>query len=423
MSSGTLKDISIPVFTGVIGYVINWTGVWMLFHPIQFTGFRLPGLAPLARLLPRKLQEIPGIMHGGLGWQGIIPSRAAKMGSISVDKGIAKLGSPGEFYDQLEPEQIAEHIITTSQRDIREVVERIMRREHSRLWGDLPPQIREAVHARVQQQLPDIVREVTGEIGHNIDQLLDVKVMTIAHLERHPALMNRLFLDVGRRELRLMINFGFVFGFVLGIPVIFITQAVPHWWMLPICGVIVGWTTNLLGMKLIFEPIEPRQYGPLKMHGLFLRRQPEVAEVYAKLVSQEIVTLKNIGDHLLNGPRADRTRSMLETALRPAVDRATGPARAAVRVAMGTREYDQIRDSVAIEAVDYTVTPFGDPEFNKIEAEKIRKLLARRVGELPYNDFVEMLRSAIKEDEWMLYAHGAVLGFGAGLVHLGIFGA
>jgi hypothetical protein len=41
---------------------------------------------------------------------------------------------------------------------------------------------------------------------------------------------------------------------------------------------------------------------------------------------------------------------------------------------------------------------------------------------LPYPDFVELLRSAIKEDEWMLYAHGAVLGFGAGLLHLAIFG-
>ena len=26
-----------------------------------------------------------------------------------------------------------------------------------------------------------------------------------------------------------------------------------------------------------------------------------------------------------------------------------------------------------------------------------------------------MLRSAMKEDEWLLYLHGAVLGFGAGL--------
>jgi uncharacterized membrane protein YheB (UPF0754 family) len=425
VSSETLKLISIPVFTGVIGYIINWSGVWMLFHPLEFHGFKLPGLAPLARLLPRKLQEIPGIMHGGVGWQGIIPSRAAKMGSIAVDKGIAKLarGGLGEFYQQLEPDKIAEHILATAQRDIHDVVERIMEREHQQLWHDLPPRVREAVHARVQQQLPDIVRSVTDEIGTNIDQLLDVKLMTIDHLEKNPELVNRIFLDVGKRELNLMIRFGFVFGFVLGIPVAVITHFAPEWWLLPVLGVIVGWTTNLLGMQLIFEPVEPRKIGPITMHGLFLRRKPEVAEVYAKIIADDVVTLSNMGDALLHGPRADRTRRMLEDALRPAVDRATGPARSAVRIAMGAREYDAIRESVAVEAVEYTLTPLTDPVFNRAQSERIRTLLAARMREMPYQDFVEMLRSAIKEDEWMLYAHGAVLGFGAGLVHLAIFGA
>jgi hypothetical protein len=37
-------------------------------------------------------------------------------------------------------------------------------------------------------------------------------------------------------------------------------------------------------------------------------------------------------------------------------------------------------------------------------------------------DFSEMLRTVIKEDEWLLYLHGAVLGFGAGLIHLALFG-
>src|SRR4051795_11196849 len=102
----------------------------MLFYPVRFAGFRMPGLAPLVTLLPRRVQQVPGFMHGAVGWQGIIPSRAAKMGSIAVDKGIAKLGSPAEFYRQLDPEQIAEQIIESSRDEIQDVVERIMQREH-----------------------------------------------------------------------------------------------------------------------------------------------------------------------------------------------------------------------------------------------------------------------------------------------------
>ena len=108
--------------------------------------------------------------------------------------------------------------------------------------------------------------------------------------------------------------------------------------------------------------------------------------------------------------------------MRPAVDRSVGRIQPAVRVAVGAREYDAIRASVATEAVEYTMTPLGDPEFNRRQAAAIRKLFAERMRELPYPDFAEMLRTAMREDEWLLYLHGAVLGFGAGLLHLAIFG-
>jgi uncharacterized membrane protein YheB (UPF0754 family) len=422
MDSELISALTIPIFSGVIGYATNWSGVWMLFYPLTFKGLRIGGLKQLAQILPRKIQQIPGVMHGAVGWQGIIPSRAAKMGSIAVDKGIEKVGSPSEFYEQLEPEQIAEHILATAQGDIRELVDRTMRRERPELWDDLPPRIKEAVFERVERQLPEIVHDVTDQIGENIDQLLDIKLMVIRHIEEHPELANEIYLEVGKRELRFIIRFGFFFGFLLGIPTVGLVHAVPHWWVLPIAGTVVGWVTNWIAIWMIFEPVEPRKIGPFTVHGLFLRRQEEAADVYAEIISDDVVTLENIGDELLNGPRSDRTRHMIITALRPAVDRATGIARPAVRVAVGSQEYDAIRESIATEGVDYTMTPLTDPEFNERQSERIRELIARRMRELAPSDFSEMLRSAMKEDEWLLFLHGAVLGFGAGLLHLAIFG-
>jgi uncharacterized membrane protein YheB (UPF0754 family) len=421
-TSDWVKLVSIPFFTGAIGWLINWTGLLMLFNPVRFHGIRIPGLQDLSTVLPRKLQEVPGIMQGGIGWQGIVPARAAKMGSIAVDKAIAKLGTPAEFYRQLEPDEIARHIVQTFGSEVPAIVDRTMRREHPGLWQDLPERARQAVYARVQEQLPGIVRQITDEIGLYIDQLLDPKLMVIDHFDRNPALVNRIFRDVGRRELRLMVNFGFLFGFLFGIPVAIADHFAKEWWLLPILGVIVGWVTNLLGMKVIFEPVRARRLGPLTLHGLFLRRQDEVADVYGGIIADDVITLENVGTFLLEGPRADRTRQMLEEALLPAIDRAAGPARAAVRVAVGTRAYDSIRESVAQEAVDYTMSPFRDPDLSARQSDQIRSLVAERTRELPPEDFVEMLRSAIREDEWMLYLHGAVMGLAGGFIHLAIFG-
>jgi uncharacterized membrane protein YheB (UPF0754 family) len=394
----------------------------MLFYPVKFAGWRMPGLGRLAPLLPRRIQQIPGVMQGGVGWQGIIPSRAAKMGSIAVDKGIAKLGSPTDFYNQLEPEAIAQHICETASEDIREVVDQIMIREYPDTWPNTPKRIREAVHTRVQQQLPDIVRTVTDEIGAHIDQLLDVKLMVIRRIEEHPEMANRIYLEVGRRELRFIINFGFFFGALQGVPLVFLTNAVPQWWVLPIGGVIIGWVTNWVALWMIFEPVEPRRIGPLKLHGLFIRRQPEVSEVYGEIIAEDIVTLRNMGEELLQGPSSDRTRQMIEDAMRPAVDRAAGPARLALQVAMGSSQYETIRESLATDAVDYTMTPLTDPEFNRRQSAAMKQLITDRMRELPHADFSELLRSAMREDEWLLLLHGAVLGFVAGCIHLAIFG-
>lgn len=414
--------LTIPLFTGVVGWLINWSGLVMLFAPLRFHGVRVPGMKELASVLPRKVQEVPGVLQGGIGWQGIVPARAAKMGSIAVDKAIAKLGTPAEFYQQLEPEKIAEHIVTVFRPEIPELVDHVMSAEHPRLWRDLPPAVKEAVYHRVQAQLPSVVGRVTTEIGIHIDQLLDPKIMVIDHFQDNPGLVVRIFRDFGQRELDLMVRFGFIFGFLLGIPVAVVDSIFHQGWLLPVLGVVVGWITNALGMWLIFEPTEPKRILGIRWHGLFLKRQSQAAEVYAQIIADDVITLERIGDFLLDGPRGDRTRQMLATALRPAIDQAAGPARGALRVAMGPNRFDTIRDSVAEEAVGRTLTPFKDPEFSARQAEKIRVLVAQRTKELPPRDFVDMMRSAIKEDEWMLYAHGAIMGAAGGLLHLAVFG-
>ena len=178
---------------------------------------------------------------------------------------------------------------------------------------------RELVHRRVQEQLPDIVSELTVEIGENIDQLVDVKLMVIKRFD--PELANRVFLDMGQRELKFIQNFGFLFGFALGIPVAILTHFVTFWWLLPILGVLVGYATNWVALWMIYEPAEPEQWGPVRVHGLFIRRQHDVAEVYARIVADEILTVSEFGIRAAPrpavGPHAGTDRALDATGHRP----------------------------------------------------------------------------------------------------------
>ena len=414
--------ISIPLFTGVIGYITNWTGVLMLFKPLRFHGIKLPLPKVIFPILPKRVQVLPLIRYDGyIGWQGIVPSRADKMASISVDKGLAKLGSIGDFYRELEPDKIAEHLAVIASKEIYDVVEQVMADEYPQMWADLPPVVKEAIHARVRQQLPGIVSAITEQIGENVDQLIDAKLMVVRYLVEHPQMLNDMFMTMGKKELRFMQNFGFYFGFPMGFLLVAVLHQFPYWWVLPVGGVIIGWTVNYLGIMMIFEPIHPTWWVPWRQ-GLFIKRKTEITESYARQIADNVITLENIGDELLNGPRSDRTMQMLEDTMRPAIDHAVGPARVAVRLAVGSRQYDRIRETVASEATNFAPAAFAEPVFNKQQSNRIYRFISNQMRAMSPDDFVEMLRSAIKQDEWLLFVHGGVLGLFAGFLHLAIFG-
>ncbi len=413
--------ITVPLFTGVIGYITNWSGVVMLFSPIRFRGVRIPGLAFLYPFLPRRVQVLPALATGGrFGWQGIVPSRVDKMASIAVDKALAKVGSIADFYHQLDPDKIADHLVATSTLELHAMVDRIIEREHPGLWRDLPPSVKEAVHGRVEEQLPRVAHELTDELGRHVEQLIDAKLMVIRYFQAHPERMNVLLRDVGRQELGFMQRFGFYLGLPLGVLLVLVLRAVPDWWVLPLGGVLIGYVVNYVGIRMIFEPVFPRRIGPFTFLGLFLRRQPEVSDVFGNMIADEVINLRNVGWELLHGPRSDRTRLLLEDKLRPEVDRSLGRVSTLARVAIGTQHYDRIRESFATEAVD--LVAFDDEELNREQASRIRTFVSAQMRKLPSDQFCELLRSAIKQDEWLLFVHGGVLGFGAGLLHLAIFG-
>src|SRR5204862_259075 len=83
-----------------------------------------------------------------------------------------------------------------------------------------------------------------------------------------PELLNSLFREIGRKELRFMQKFGFYFGFPMGLVLFAVLYLYPSWWVLPVGGMIIGWVVNYLGITMIFEPIFPTWYVPWRQ-GLF----------------------------------------------------------------------------------------------------------------------------------------------------------
>ena len=225
------------------------------------------------------------------------------MGSIAVDKAIAKLGTPKEFTSSSRRDQIAEHIVQVFEPDMPAMIDDIMRREHPATLARPSPRARQAVIGQVQAQLPGVVRTVTDEIGEHIDQLLDPKIMVINHFQSNPAwwcassaTSDRGAEPDGRLRVRLRLRAGR-----------------PGRDRRPLVRAVVAAAGARRDRRLGHQRTghvadlrmaEEKRILGIKVHGLFLRRQDQAAEMYARIIADDVITLENIGDFLLDGPAA-----------------------------------------------------------------------------------------------------------------------
>ncbi|HZZ50927.1 MAG TPA: hypothetical protein VFE65_28890 [Pseudonocardia sp.] len=433
-SKFVIDIVSIPIFSAIAGVLTNWTGVLMLFAPTRFTGFYVPGLKTLFPFLPRKLQILPIFAPGGiLGFQGFVPARAEKMASFISDKALVKIGSPSDFYRELDPDALAARVATAGRPLVRPLVSNLMEREQPHLWHDLSPRVKELLLRQVEDRFPEITQRAFAQIGDNVDQLVDIKLLAVGHMRRHPELLKYIFYSMGAPELRFMTRIG-ILGAPLGLLLalylqvherIFLLSWLPAWLIVLLGAALIGIVVNIVAIKVVFTPGEPQpRYRCLWKQAKLAKRQPQAAADLGRVFGYTVITLENVTREVLSGPRGDRTMGVLEDVLRTEIASLLGPIGSVVRAAVGAREFDAIPAGAAGGlVVDIAPVLTQDEEFTKAQSGRVEKFCTAALRALSPGEFMDMLYSAVEQDAWLLYAHGGFLGIFVGAVHLLVFGA
>lgn len=387
--------LSIPVIAALIGWITNWLAIKMTFFPLEFVG-----KPPL------------------LGWQGIIPSKARKMAAISVDATISKIGTVPEIFQQIDPKVLATHIIHSVEPRIEEYVDEMMLREYPTFWENLPISARKMVYDRVRKSTPQLVDNLVDDISNNIEDLLDIKGMVIDRLATDKQLLNRIFLECGDAEFKFIVNSGLYFGFLFGLIQMAVWYNYQSWWVLPFFGLLVGWATNWIALNVIFRPLHAKKIGPLSIQGLFLKRQPEVAASFCHIVTHEILTVGNIINAIMEGPKGDRARNMVKKHIKPLVDETAGMGKALTQMAFGPTGFATLKNQVGEKAIEISKTSFHNPVFEADRARAVESIMVERMIALSSEEFQDLLRPCFQEDEIKLILVGATLGLVAGICQL-----
>ena len=387
--------LMMPFTYGFVGWFTNWLALKMTFYPIKFWGIYPPFL----------------------GWQGIIPRKAHKMASKSVDIITGRLLKIEEVFDKINPVGIEKELKPLIEQMIEESTRDVIDQINPLLWDKMPDGLKAEIFKSARSQVPEAFKNIVSDIRMNILQVFDLKGMVLRKLSGdNVVLVVDMFQSIGKPEFKFIEKSGLYFGLLLGMAQIVAWVLYPMGWTLPVQGIIVGYLTNYLALEMIFRPYYEKKYlGVFKYQGLFLKRQDQVSRQYSAFVAKHILNARNILEEILYGKAADAVFNIIRNSAIKSVENTASIAKPFISLTVGDEKYRNMRKTIVTRMMEMAPQSIERLEGYVGVAMDLEDTMYERMRKLTPEEFESVLRSAFQEDELLLILVGAVLGAMVGL--------
>ena len=382
----------IPLISSTIGWVTNVLAVKMMFYPAEFVGVK------------------------PIGWQGLVPANAVRLARALHELISTKLLRLKEVFSEEEVDEILEEGEERLRAKTSEAIEKMAATHFKDMWDSLPESGRTMVIETAFSQVKGLSRDLLRRLVDDVETLIDLEGMVMEAARTRRKLMARIFSEVGKDEFRFIERSGLYFGFLFGLVQLGIWIFYPAWWVLPFFGFMVGYATNWVALKLVFEPREPKRVLGLELQGLFHKRQNQVAADFSAMVTEHVLTDEALFEQMTrDASRARILEAVREEASKVMVTYRENPL---IATMVSDNLAEQIEEAAMAEIEAELLRPDGMLGAIAAKSKAIRETLKRRLASLDPKPFEGVLRPAFQQDEWKLIIAGAALGLGAGTLQL-----
>ncbi len=382
-----------PVTYGFTGWLTNIVAIKMMFYPVKFRG-------------------IPPF----LGWQGIVPRRAAGLALKSVNMISGKVFRINEFFEKVPGDLLSKQFTAILHQNIPAITEHLLHGLPDELNARLTTHDHQEIYRKAEKESLQKMNEITSKLAEDAAKVFNFKNLVLRSLTGpNVHRIIDMFQSVGSKEFKFIGRSGWYFGATLGLVQMVLWLLFPLWWTLPIQGAFVGYITNYLALYMIFRPRTPKKIGPVRYQGLFLKRQAEVSEKYAELLAEYVLNPRNIMEEIVYRRVARATVDVIQQDIIKSLEsKELDEELTAMLETYRASAESSGREDVTL-VVDMLSTSAETIEKMLARAMSVKKTIAARMKELPPDEFEPILRSAFQEDEWILIVLGAFLGATVGM--------
>ena len=216
----------------------------MMFYPADFVGIR-----PI------------------LGWQGLVPANAERLAKVSTQLITTKLLDLEELFRVFDPKSFTGGELDPVIDDIvDQIIAEVAEKRAGPMWEAMAEDMQQQIRGEIRKEVARILELIVGDFAGDIKKILDLEKVVVDAVVRDRRLLSMMFLEVGEAE--------FKFIEISAASTSASSSASSRWcvWMLlprrlgpsRSSGFFVGYATNWIAIKLIFEPKRAEEDRPLR---------------------------------------------------------------------------------------------------------------------------------------------------------------
>eukprot|EP00439_Symbiodinium_sp_Y106_P086256 s8_g32.t1 len=303
-----------------------------------------------------------------------------------------------------------------------QVLEKIMLKRLPTVWTALPSSVQHELKLKVLEDTKQSFGKAMVDLKTNISSILDLQEMAVETFVNNPRMMVDMFRSVALKELVFIQRVAAVMGFVLGlVQVVFYIMLKDKpgmdYIMLPVSGLIIGYFTNLLALKMTFRPVWPHQFcnGRVNVQGVFLKRQREASQKMAELICRNVVDARAMLNYMLRSPSSTGVEKVLEiyrNHVGRSVDKSMGIAKNMAMVAPATlgSQIDEMKQDVIDFSLELLPQHSRAIEDYMDRTMNVQETLTWRLSRISPPEFESIIHPIFQDDEWILLVVGGFLG-------------
>ncbi|HEY4205481.1 MAG TPA: DUF445 family protein [Puia sp.] len=192
------------------------------------------------------------------------------------------------------------------------------------------------------------------------------------------------------------------------------------WWLytIPFISAFIHWLTIWMALKLLFHPRHPKRILGFTLHGVFPKRQQQIAESLGRIVGQELLSFQDIEQTIANPANVQKMLPLVEEHIDNFLRNKLKESMPMIAMFIGDKTTNQLKSIFMAELQElfpiimknYAAHLKNDLDLEKIVVEKIANFSSDKLE--------TMLNQILTKEFRFVEVIGAALGFFIGVVQI-----